>query len=379
MKAKLTRNHGFLSKNDTNIIKGVGILMIIFHNFFHLIEKATGENEFSFSEDNFRRFIDFSVGTPLDFTRFASSYFGHYGVQLFIFISSYGLYLSYAHKNISWFPFMKKRIIKLYPTLVLGIALSVLINLVQLKILPGLPVIKSILLKLTLLYGFVPNEALTINGPWWFFSLIVQLYAIFPFLLWLLRKAGPDSLLIVIFLFIGISMALDLFIGIPGTSVYFTFIGQLPVFSLGLYFAARGQIKISTTILLMALVIFSLGNINQYAWYFSFLAVTLIMLKALIWAIPIIRKFANLNFFLEFTGSVSLYLFVVNGLLRHRLITTAEKYNNPFITLGLSFVFLAFVYLTALILRSLEKQLMEFIDSGFKIRTLLQKIKTNKY
>jgi len=379
MKANQARIHGPLSKNNTNVIKGVGMLMIIFHNFFHLIETATGENEFSFSTDTFRRFIDFSVQSPLDFIRFASSYFGHYGVQLFIFISSYGLYLANTNKNISWLPFMKKRIRKLYPTLVLGIALSVLINLIQLKILPGLPVIKSILLKLTLIYGFIPNEALSISGPWWFFSLIVQLYAVFPFLLWLLRKAGANSLLIVLSLFIGISMALDLFIEIPGMSVYFTFIGQLPVFALGLYFSVKGQIKISTTILLMALVIFSLGNVNQYAWYFSFLAITLIMVKALIWAIPIIRKSSNLSSFLEFTGSISLYLFVVNGLLRYPLVIIAQKYHNPFITLGLSLVFLAFVYLTAIILRSLQKQIQEFIDSGFKIRVLLQKIKSNKY
>ena len=379
MEANQARIHGSLSKNDTNVIKGVGMLMIIFHNFFHLIETATGENEFSFSTDTFRRFIDFSVQSPLDFIRFASSYFGHYGVQLFIFISSYGLYLANTNKNISWLPFMKKRIRKLYPTLVLGIALSVLINLIQLKILPGLPVIKSILLKLTLIYGFIPNEALSISGPWWFFSLIVQLYAVFPFLLWLLRKAGANSLLIVLSLFIGISMALDLFIEIPGMSVYFTFIGQLPVFALGLYFSVKGQIKISTTILLMALVIFSLGNVNQYAWYFSFLAITLIMVKALIWAIPIIRKSSNLSSFLEFTGSISLYLFVVNGLLRYPLVIIAQKYHNPFITLGLSLVFLAFVYLTAIILRSLQKQIQEFIDSGFKIRVLLQKIKSNKY
>lgn len=354
------------------------MLMIMFHNFLHLIEKGTGENEFSFSADNFKRFIHFTIGNPLDIVRFGSSYFGHYGVQLFIFISSYGLYLAHTNKNISWFPFMKKRIIKLYPTLVLGIALAVLIYVIQYKTLPG-GVIKSILLKLTLVFGLIPNEALTISGPWWFFSLIVQLYAIFPFLLWLLRKAGPNSLLIVALLFIGLSMALDLFVYVPGTSVYFTFIGQLPVFSLGLYFAAQREIKISTTVLLMSIIIFSLGNINQYAWYFSFMAVTLIILKGLIRAIPTIRKFPNLNSFLQFTGDISLFLFIVNGLLRHPLTTIAEKYQNPFITLGLAFVFLAFVYLTALILRSLEKQLQEFVNSGFKIRTLLQKIKSNNY
>ncbi|HZW65848.1 MAG TPA: hypothetical protein VFF23_09185, partial [Hanamia sp.] len=74
-----------------------------------------------------------------------------------------------------------------------------------------------------------------------------------------------------------------------------------------------------------------------------------------------------------------LYLFVVNGLLRFPLKILAQKYNNPFITLGLSLIFLAFVYFAALILRSLEKQLMEFVDSGFKVRPLLQKMKSNNY
>jgi peptidoglycan/LPS O-acetylase OafA/YrhL len=274
---------------------------------------------------------------------------------------------------------MKKRIKKLYPTLVLGIALAVVIYIFEQQLFPGLPMIKSILLKLTLLYGFVPNEALTISGPWWFFSVIVQLYAIFPLLLWLVREKGPNSILVVVFLFVGISMTLDLFVKIPGTSVYFTFIGRLPVFALGLYFATQQQIKISTTILLLSLVIFSLGNVNQYFWYFSSIAITLILVKALIWAIPFIRKFVNLTSFIEFTGSISHYLFVVNGLLRFPLKILAQKYNNPFITLGLSLVFLTFVYFTALVLRSVEKQLQEFVDSGLKVRPLLQKMKSNKY
>src|SRR5690606_878218 len=90
------------SKNDTNIIKGLGILMIMFHNFFHLIKPMIGENEFEFSADNFKRFIHFTSSDPFNLFRFASSYLGHYGVQLFIFISSYGLFLGYRNKNIQW-------------------------------------------------------------------------------------------------------------------------------------------------------------------------------------------------------------------------------------------------------------------------------------
>ena len=371
--------HGPFSKNDTNIIKGLGILMIMFHNFFHLIAPETGENEFAFSADNFKRFIHLTSSYPLDFIRFTSSYFGHYGVQLFIFISSYGLYLAYRNKNVRWLNFMKRRIGKLYPTLVLGIGLFMLHVFFQSHQLPDLADLKSILLKFTLLYGFIPNEAETLSGPWWFFSVIVQLYALFPLLLWVLRKTGPNALLVIALSFIAISMILDLFIKIPGTSVYYTFIGQMPIFSLGLYFAAQPQIKISKSILILSIVVFAFGNVNQYVWYFSFVAITLILLAGVILLIPIIRKFKYLSPFLEFTGSISLFLFVVNGLLRWHLIAMAEKYGNTFLTLSLSFAFIAIVYFVALIIRFLERQIQEFIATGYKIQPLLQKMKTNIY
>ena len=371
--------HGQLSKNDTNIIKGLGILMIMFHNFFHLINPATGENEFAFSVDNFKRYTHFTSNNPLDFIRFTSSYFGHYGVQLFFFVSSYGLYLVYRNKNIRWLNFMKRRIGKLYPTLVLCSILFILSFIFRFHQLPGLAEIKSILLKFTLLYGFIPYEAESISGPWWFFSAIVQLYALFPLLLWVLRKKGPNALLVIAFLFIGLSMWLDLFVDIPGTSVYYTFIGQMPVFSLGLYFAAQPQIKISKSILILSIVMFAFANVNQYAWYFSFVSITIILLTGAILLIPVIRKFKTLNSFLEFTGSISLFLFVINGLLRWHLINLAEKYGNPFLTLCLSIVFIAFVYFVALIFRFLERQIQEFVATGYKMRPLLQKIKTNIY
>ncbi len=37
------------SKQQTTILKGLGILLIVFHNFFHNLTPVIGENEFSFS------------------------------------------------------------------------------------------------------------------------------------------------------------------------------------------------------------------------------------------------------------------------------------------------------------------------------------------
>ena len=234
-----------LSRRDCNVIKGLCMLLIMFHNYFHYIDPRIGENEFEFDVDNFHRFINFAGTDPLNIIRYLSSYLGHYGVQLFIFISSYGLYLSYQNRELGWFNFMKTRIAKLYPTLVVGLVFVFLLIIFQLNSFPSAPQTKEGLLKLTLLYNFIPHEALSFSGPWWFFSLIIQLYAVFPVLLLLVKKYGSNSMLVTASIFIMVSMAFDLYMSIDGFSIYYTFVGQLPLFSLGVYFAARKEIKIS--------------------------------------------------------------------------------------------------------------------------------------
>lgn len=369
-----------LSKNDSNIIKGIGILMIMFHNLFHLISPVTGENEFDFAIDNFYSFINLIATDPWNVLRYISSYLGHYGVQLFIFISAYGLYKSNKDRDIRWLPFMKKRIGKLYPTLALGVVFVFMIIMFYTRNLPTTYHFKIALLKFTLLYNFIPNQALTFSGPWWFFSVIVQLYVVFPALLVLTKKRGSQSMLVIALLFAIISMLFDLYIEIPGFSIFYTLVGQLPVFSLGIYFASREKFKISTTVFVAALIVFALGNINQYAWYFSFMSITILLLVGIIILIPLLTRFKRLNTFIIFSGTISLFLFVVNGPLRGSFVVLADKYNNhPLINLGLSLVFLVVCYVAAIIMRFLEKQIQEFITSGYKIRSVLHKIKTNKY
>ena len=368
-----------LSKGDSNIIKGLCMLLIMFHNFFHLIKPNTGENEFDFSRNYFQNFISFISSAPLEFIRHTFSYFGHYGVQLFIFISAYGLYLSYKDRDIQWFSFMKKRISKLYPTLLIGLVFVFILIVLHTYNFPSGHQVKTGLMKLTLLYNFIPNEAISLSGPWWFFSVIVQLYAVFPILLKLAKKYGPNSMLVVAFLFTGITMTLDLLVKIPGLSIYYTFLGQIPIFSLGIYFAARSEIKISVVILLVALVVFSFGNINQYVWYFSFMAVTILLLAIIILLIPLIARFKRLQSFIVFTGSISLFLFVIHGSLRSPFVAIAEKYNNPFLTIALSIAFIGLSYLFAIIIRMLEKQLQLFIDSGYNFKVLVGRVKANEY
>ena len=349
-----------LTKNESNLIKGLAILLIIFHNYFHIIPPSPGENQFAFDALHFERFKQLLISDPLSFIRYSFSYFGHYGVQLFIFISGYGLYTSNKHRKISYFKFIKERIKKLYPSLFLIVVfLLVAIPIWEGSINPA--TIKSLLLKLTLLFNFIPGEALAVTGPFWFFSLIVQLYLLFPLLLKLKRKYGTEILLIIGAISLLLTIILNDFFHSLDVSLYVLFIGQLPVFCLGIYVASKPDIHLPNVLIVAALVIFYLGNEYELFWYFSPVAVTFFMLAFFLFLFPAISKVKWLNSFLLFSGSISLYLFAVHGIARFPFEYISEKYENALITSLLSIVYLGGVYFLAWIVRRFDEKAQAFI------------------
>ncbi|HEY3707185.1 MAG TPA: hypothetical protein VGL22_19145, partial [Terracidiphilus sp.] len=74
---------------DTAVLKGLAILAIVFHNFFHLISPVR-QNEFVFHPGLFAVFLQ-TVRQPSLAIQAFFSFFGHFGVAVFIFLSAYGL------------------------------------------------------------------------------------------------------------------------------------------------------------------------------------------------------------------------------------------------------------------------------------------------
>jgi len=102
-----------LDLKDTVVLRGLGILAIVLHNLYHSIPKAVLEMEFGFDRERFPRFLA-TVGDPRQTFQTLFSYFGHFGVQVFIFLSAYGLALKYWQTP-SWSGFVWSRIRKIYP------------------------------------------------------------------------------------------------------------------------------------------------------------------------------------------------------------------------------------------------------------------------
>jgi hypothetical protein len=99
------------------------------------------------------------------------------------------------------------------------------------------------------------------------------------------------------------------------------------------------------------------------------------MLATFIFLIPLLKRFKKLNIFLVFTGSFSLFLFAVHGMVRYPFEAIAEKYNDSIITTLLCFVYVAGTYLFAEIIRWVESKLQALVTSDSALSRVLSRDK----
>lgn len=115
---------------------------------------------------------------------------GRFCVPLFLLLSGYGLALKYKDEQPAWWPFFKKRALKLIPLYVLWSVVSyILLSIVPAWKYPGQPVA----LWFQLLTGSADYQL-------YFVVLIFQLYALFPLALRLVKKF-PNATLLAAFAF----------------------------------------------------------------------------------------------------------------------------------------------------------------------------------
>ena len=80
---------------DTTLLKGIGILLIITHNYMHWLPECVPENEYTFSVERIDQLCAYlAQGGPHVLLNILS-HFGHYGVDIFLFLSGYGLVKKY--------------------------------------------------------------------------------------------------------------------------------------------------------------------------------------------------------------------------------------------------------------------------------------------
>ena len=250
-----------LTRNDSAVLKALAILLIAAHNFFHQVKPFPGENEMAFGEATFRNTVEQIAANPLDAFHPLVSFFGHYGVHVFILLSGYGLMkkaLGIASRQggistADLFRMAGNQIAKIMLLTVVGVSVLILYKLMAYGGLPDAEFFRKYLVFLTFTENLRPSDFGYFVTVWWFMALIVQCYLLFPFVYRLATGSAWGAAGVALLSMTGAYAFYQPLLD-AGVLVYATPLGQLPLFLLGAWLAAGRRIP--------ATVVFGLAAVS---------------------------------------------------------------------------------------------------------------------
>lgn len=188
MRMEILKGDKLLSSVQCQVLRGIAIMGIFLHNFCHLLRGSNEENEFEFIAERASNMWNYWTGGNID--AFAPiqflSFFGHYGVPIFLFLSGFGLVMKYesggASPQMGVWRFLGSHWFKLFKLMILGFVLSVIAYLACGLSWHGW---HEYLAQATMLSNIIPSlcEAQT-PSPYWFFGVMVEVYVVYRLLIY---------------------------------------------------------------------------------------------------------------------------------------------------------------------------------------------------
>ena len=261
-----------LSRTECNILRGIAIVGIVLHNYCHWLRPIVQENEYQFNQHNVDWFHNIITHSFNELTTFhLLSFFGHYGVPIFLFLSAYGLVIKYETTNNienqpTVYRFFRFHWLKLFRMMIVGFSAFILVD----AITDGQHHYKviDIVAQMGLFNNVLPNpDDIIWPGPYWFFGLMLQLYIVYR--LFLYKKNW-----IWIVLLIAICTILELKCAPNGEALNrwrYNFVGGMLPFGLGLLYAKymRNTTLYAYVIMFVcSLLLIWYGSNSFFVWLF---------------------------------------------------------------------------------------------------------------
>lgn len=337
-----------LSKDECTVLRGLGILAILLHNYCHWLEGALMENELTFMQERSDAFYAYAAHPDGNAFLQFFSFFGHYGICVFLFLTGYGLTVKYMLQKTereSFLPFMWRHYKKLLWLLIGGYTLYQLVIFVGTGSLSGNVLDWASMLTMTSNFfgsDFWPK-------PYWYFGPTMQMYLLFYLLVY---RAGRNRQIMTALAVMVVLSLLPQFIFAPDGGVVKLlrnnfFIGMLP-FTMGVTAALYGKgliARMKTPYLLIACavsgVLLFFSNVNLVLWSVAptFVVVFLFCLVKLLPQL-VLKPF-------KWLGVISAALFVIHPTTReiciHKLHLTGAPHTELLIFILLTIV-VAYVY-----------------------------------
>jgi peptidoglycan/LPS O-acetylase OafA/YrhL len=175
-----------------DISKGLAILVVAYFHFF-----ATYFEHGTLPPADWSGLISGALSI-LKLVWLKVSGVGFDAVGVFIILSGWALMQSTARRaasgNLSWGTWYRARFLRLYPMY----WVAHLVYLVSPFVARLEPVDSRIVLSLLgLRFINISMNFMYLNAAWWYFSMLIQLYLIFPLLFWLAQRLGPWTFLLI--------------------------------------------------------------------------------------------------------------------------------------------------------------------------------------
>ena len=295
-------------------MRGLAIIGIFLHNYCHWLGFAVKENEYTFTMSKASDLMQALAQPDLNLPVHLVSFFGHYGVPVFLFLSAYGLVMKYekrgalSPKQTNVVPFLKHHYVKLFKMMIVGFVAFTMVD----AITPGSHKyhVMDILGQMFMFNNMMPDPDHVIwPGPYWFFGLMMQLYIVYRLLLW--RKGDVYALLL-----IAVCWAMQAFCDPEGDTlnrVRYNFMGGVLPFCTGLLYARHGKqlthgVRMTLMVISVVAVFFFSFNFQTWLW------APLFVCTASIGIVKLLPK--TVNEWIAWVGTISAALFVLHPLTR---------------------------------------------------------------
>lgn len=161
-------------------MRGIAILGIILHNYCHWLSFAVKECEYTFKSDCCDGLMQVMGSPDAYLPVHLLSFFGHYGVPVFLFLSGFGLVRKYEQQPDTLTPvqFLWHHYKKLFTIMAVGFAAFIILD----ALTPGSFTFRwyNVLAQLLMVINLLPEPNRIITpGPYWFFGLMMQLYLVY--------------------------------------------------------------------------------------------------------------------------------------------------------------------------------------------------------
>lgn len=335
-----TENGGesLLTRAECNALRGIAILGIFLHNFCHWLNPVVKENEYQYFQHNVDWFAQCAARVNELFPAHVISFFGHYGVPVFLFLSAYGLEMKYGNgqgkapdgRRVVVSSFVRYHYLKLFKMMIVGFICFTVVDAMTAG--SWHYNVAQIVGQLLMINNFYDQPDRNIwPGPFWFFGLMQQLYVVYRLLLYRRHWGWTVGLM-------AVCTVAQLFMDPEGENLNYwryNFMGGMLPFGLGLLFARYGNkvmlVNLTFGSFLMSWVVCSFFIVSASGSFYTWVIVPALVCYASVYFIKTVSTFplpwlrARIGYVLEWLGNVSAALFVIHPAIRKVFITVSRQ------------------------------------------------------